>query len=155
MKRNNFFHKLFNPIKNDVCKTANQYREKLCKVLIVDDVSTNRYIIKKYIEKATRGHHSNTIIEEAVDANEAINMFSRNNHNIIFMDIKMPGMSGIEATKIILQKNPNVVIYGCTGQIEKETVKEATKSGMMFCIAKPVSYNCIYDIFNSHLLEDN
>lgn len=146
MKRNNFFHKLFNPVKKDDCKSVNQ--EKLCKVLIVDDVSTNRYIIKKYIEKATRDHTNTITLEEAVDANEAIDFFSRNNHNIIFMDIKMPGMSGIEATKIILQKNPNVLIYGCTGQIEKETVKEATRSGMIFCIAKPVNYTSIYDIFN-------
>ena len=109
------------------------------KVLIVDDATVNRYILKKYIEKCILQLE----IHEADNGLTAIEMCKLTNYDIIFMDIRMPGIDGIETTKIILKRDPYIVIFGTTGQIEAPVAKEALDSGMQKCIGKPINLQTI------------
>lgn len=107
----------------------------LClKVLIVDDATVNRYILRKYIERCS----TKLDIHEAMNGYIALDMCKENKYDIIFMDIKMPGIDGIQTTRLILERYPNTFIIGTTGQIEKSVTKEALDAGMYKCIGKPI-----------------
>lgn len=104
------------------------------KILIVDDDKINRYILNRYIKHI----NMNLIIDEAENGRKAIELSMKTNYRFIFMDIKMPVLSGVEATRIILNNKPNAVIYGITGQVEKTSINECIMAGMKKCIAKPI-----------------
>lgn len=138
---------------NDILKNfilfKNKYKNKkkevieYNKVLIVDDDKINRYVLNRYIKQA----NSNVIIDEATNGLEAINLSNKTNYRFIFMDVKMPFMDGIEASRIILINRPDVIIYGITGQIESISVTKAMKIGMKKCIGKPIDKKEIQDLF--------
>ena len=73
----------------------------LGKALIVDDEKTNRLILKSLLGK--QGYQ--TI--EAVNGQEAIDLFNRENPSIIFMDVMMPILDGYEATRQIKAASSN------------------------------------------------
>ena len=73
----------------------------LGKALIVDDEKTNRLILKSLLGK--QGYQ--TI--EAVNGQEAIDLFNQENPSIIFMDVMMPLIDGYEATRQIKAASAN------------------------------------------------
>jgi len=114
------------------------------KILIVDDDKINRYILNRYIKHI----NDDLIIDEAENGKNAIELSLKTNYRFIFMDIKMPVISGIETTKIILNNRPDAIIYGITGQVEKISIHQAMMAGMKRCIAKPIDKNEIQQLFN-------
>ncbi len=85
-------------------------------VIIVDDIDVNRFLIKEIIKEKP------IEITEATNGEECINLIN-NNTKLIFMDVMMPIMNGIEATKIINEKYPNIIVIGITGQYESKEHK--------------------------------
>lgn len=82
------------------------------KVLIVDDIVLNRYIMKEIVLKL--GHE----ITEAENGSKALDYFSKENYDVIFLDIEMPVMNGLETARQIRKtfnepKN-KVLIYAIT-----------------------------------------
>lgn len=65
------------------------------KVLVVDDEEFNRYLLKTILEKW------DVTFDEASDGNQAIKLSKRNDYLLIMMDIRMPGINGIETAKTI------------------------------------------------------
>jgi signal transduction histidine kinase/CheY-like chemotaxis protein/HPt (histidine-containing phosphotransfer) domain-containing protein len=65
------------------------------KILIVDDEEYNRLLFKTILKRW------NIRFEEAVNGADAIDMIKNNSFNIVFMDARMPGIDGLEATRII------------------------------------------------------
>ncbi|MBK8397488.1 MAG: PAS domain-containing protein [Leptospiraceae bacterium] len=70
------------------------------KVLIVDDNLLIREVIKKFLSD-----YSNLVILEAVDGKDAIQKANIHIPDVILMDLRMPGMSGVEAIQIIKSQN--------------------------------------------------
>jgi CheY-like chemotaxis protein len=68
---------------------------------------------------------------------EAVQQGSGGQFDIIFMDVKMPGMGGIEATANILHANPRQVIIGMTGYDDRVVLDECLAAGMVKTINKP------------------
>lgn len=133
---------IFNILK----KTQNHNKivnRKISKVLIVDDYHINRYILNKYINK----YDSTIIIDEVSNGLDAIEKYILNKYDLIFMDIKMPGIDGIETTKRIRNIDQNVIICGITGQVEESVIKLALKAGMLKCIGKPIEFKNIEELF--------
>jgi CheY-like chemotaxis protein len=116
------------------------------KILVVDDAKINRYIIIKFIGMFRK----NLKIDEAANGNEAVKLSKEKDYDIVFMDIKMPGMDGIQASVEILKNKPYTNIYGITGSIEDANVKLAKKSGMLGCIGKPIDKRELNNILNKY-----
>lgn len=72
------------------------------KVLIVDDIVVNRILIKEIIKKITTNYVEASNGKQAIEYLEANDDF-----DVVLMDIEMPVMNGIEATKYIREKLPN------------------------------------------------
>jgi CheY-like chemotaxis protein len=114
------------------------------KILLVDDANVNRYILKRYIQRVRMSPPPQ--ISECSNGTQAVSLAS--NFDVIFMDIKMPGIDGIEATRLIRLTNKKVIIYGITGQIEKQVVRTALATGMNKCIGKPLMASDISALFD-------
>ena len=95
-------------------------------ILIVDDAKINRYVLKRYLMRLKK----NISITEADDGLDCLKKVSENTYDVIFIDLKMPVMDGITATKEIL-KNHKMPIFGVTGQVENESVSLCLKIHMM------------------------
>ena len=114
--------------------TLLEIREGL-KVLIVDDNAMNRKVLAKALEKL------GIKPELAEDGLEAVEAFQYKKYDIVFMDIQMPLMNGIEATKKILKDNSsnNVQIIGVSANVLAEQIQECIEAGMVEYLTKPVS----------------
>ena len=103
-------------------------------VLIVDDVA---FVRKTLSDILTEAHYR--VVGEAADGVEAVQMYQQVRPDIVTMDVVMPQMSGIEATRKIVKmdKNAKVVIISAMGQ--ESLVMEAINVGAKDYILKPFS----------------
>ncbi len=73
--------------------------------------------------------------------------------NIVLMDMKMPNMNGLEASRIILDKFNDLDIIMMTAYGEMDVVKEALDTGVRKCITKPFDIMNLRDTVNQMAAE--
>jgi CheY-like chemotaxis protein len=102
------------------------------RILIAEDNDSNfilmTYILKKYYQ-----------YERAHNGQEAVNMVDKGDYDIILMDIKMPVMDGMEATKLIKEKHPNLPIIALTANAFDSDRQLAFEAGCDEFLPKPIS----------------
>ncbi len=120
------------------------------KVLIVDDNEINTLIAKRILMKWGLD------LDFAADGYEAIENITKNKYDLVFMDIKMPGINGFETTMVIrgmeeeyYKKLPIVALTASTLQDEESKFKE---SGMNGHILKPFNPTEIKKVLSQYLL---
>jgi len=102
-------------------------------LIIVDDVKTVRDVLRKHLEKDFE------LAGEAASGQEAIQLTARVKPRLVLMDLVMPGMSGIEAMREILQSvqpAPKVVIM--SGLNNESVVMQALAQGACDYLPKPL-----------------
>lgn len=105
-------------------------------ILIVEDEEFNFYLLKKIIEK------SGPSIKWAKNGKEAVEMIQNNfKPDMILMDIKMPVMNGVEATKIIRPIIPDVPIIAVTAYTSAADKEKYENAGFDTYITKPIDPN--------------
>ncbi len=82
---------------------------------------------------------------------EAVKLVEESCFDLIFMDIKMPGINGVETYREIKKASPQSVVVMMTGFSVEELVKEALQEGAYGVIYKPYSMEQIIDIMQSVL----
>ncbi|KJD33538.1 histidine kinase [Tamlana nanhaiensis] len=101
------------------------------KILVVEDNKINQMITKKILTKM--GLHC-----EIVDNGEdAVSKIKANKFDIVLMDIHMPGISGIEATKIVRSFDKELTIYALTAVTIEDKMQEFEEAGFTDIIPKP------------------
>ncbi|HEX2947654.1 MAG TPA: response regulator [Clostridia bacterium] len=108
----------------------------LLKVLLVDDEYMVRGLLKRCIDWNEIGME---IIGEASGAQEALELTDRLSPDIIFTDICMPYMDGIELSGLVFEKYPNIKIVILTGYEEFEYAKKSLKLGIADFLLKPIN----------------
>ncbi len=102
------------------------------KFLLADDSRFVRASLRQAIQII-----GGEVIGEATTGNEAIEMFKSLKPTFITMDLSMPGVSGVDAIKGILQINPGVNIIVISGTNMEEVREEVFKLGVQMFITKP------------------
>ncbi len=106
----------------------------MAKIMIVDDSKTFRDLIKDIIEKS--GHK---VVGEAADGLEAIDLYPDIKPDIVILDIIMPKISGNDAIKGILKKDPNAKIIICSTLDFEDLIQDTIKLGVKDYIIKPIN----------------
>ena len=78
---------------------------------------------------------------------KAVNMHSANSYDIIFMDVQMPVMDGIEATQEIRKYDQNVIIVGLSANAFSSDSESGLKVGMNYYLSKPITLDKIRGFF--------
>jgi DNA-binding NarL/FixJ family response regulator len=103
--------------------------------LLVDDHPLFRAGLKNILVKS----HRFSQIKEASNGLEATQIVSKSNIDIVFMDINMPIMNGIEATKIILKERPSTKVIAISMQNNAKQVFEMIKLKVLGYLLKDCS----------------
>jgi len=112
------------------------------KLLLVEDIEINREIILSLLEK------SELVIDTAENGKEALNMVmaAPDKYDVIFMDLQMPQMDGLEATRRIRyfeneRKTPKIIpIIAMTANVFKEDIAACLAAGMDDHLGKPIDH---------------
>jgi DNA-binding NarL/FixJ family response regulator len=105
------------------------------KVMIVDDHSLVREGLKAVFDQGK----DIDVVGEAGSGEEAIDMVDSVKPDVILMDISMPGMNGIQATRLIREKNPEAKVVILTMLDQEGYVYEAIKAGATGYMLKSTS----------------
>jgi len=106
--------------------------EKLARVLVVDDDTLMREVLKALLRD-----EGFEVAGEARDGQSALAMIDRAQPEIVCLDVNMPGMSGIDVLKNIRSRYPDIRVVMVTGDSSMNTVREAVGFGAMGYIIKP------------------
>ncbi|MBQ0028747.1 MAG: response regulator [Lachnospiraceae bacterium] len=118
----------------------------MAKFLLVDDAMFMRAAIKKMVEEA--GH---TVVAEAGNGMEAIEMYASSKPDMVLMDITMPDMDGIEATTRIMNADPNAKIVMVSAMGQMEMVVRAITAGAKDFVVKPVDSDKLRSCIKKYL----
>lgn len=101
------------------------------KMMLVDDEERFLSTTKKLLER--KGH----AVETATSGSEALEKLATRNIHVVVLDVKMPGMDGIETLKAIKRQFPLVEVIMLTGHATVESAVEGLKSGATDYLMKP------------------
>ena len=111
-------------------------------LLIVDDSMIIRKAISQFAKR--KGH---TVVGEAGNGLEALEMFQINRPDAITMDITMPEMDGLECIRKIMEIDDTVKIVVVSALIAQENMLDAMNSGAKGFIQKPFNDEKLENVF--------
>jgi len=111
-------------------------------ILIVDDHEVVRNGIRSYLETLSDFH----VVGEAASGEEAIKMVSEQIPDVVLMDLIMPGMDGIEATREVKKVSPRTQVVVLTSYHEDEHIFPALKAGAISYILKDMKMDKLAEI---------
>mgnify|MGYP002509530358 FL=1 len=104
----------------------------MAKILLVDDAAFMRMMLKNTLTQA--GY---TDLIEAEDGVKAVEVYTAEKPDLVFMDITMPNKDGLETLKEIKAMDPGATIVMCSAMGQETMVMDSIKSGAKDFIVKP------------------
>ncbi len=127
-------------------KTFDTYNFNGIKILVAEDEETNFLFINELIEE------TGATIVHAENGKEAVTLFNDNDDiRIILMDIKMPLMDGITATKLIKEVKPDVPVIAITAYAMSGDKEKCINAGCDDYLSKPVRRTELLDLISFYL----
>ncbi|NMM48410.1 PAS domain-containing hybrid sensor histidine kinase/response regulator [Marinigracilibium pacificum] len=122
------------------------------KILVAEDNKVNLLIAVKYLNRW------NAIVDTAENGIEVIEKCKKNDYDLVLMDLQMPDMDGIEATKQIRSLNnkkfQSLPIIALTASAMMEVKRQVLEAGMNDFAAKPLNPELLYEKIYNHIFEN-
>lgn len=131
-----------------VIKKEEEVRDQVIfdgKILVVEDNAVNQKLMQIFLTKAKLK------VYQAFDGEEAVKAVADTKFDIIFMDINMPHMDGVTATKTMRQSGVNTPIIALTANVIKSDIESYLDSGMSDYLSKPVNFEKLIAILEKYL----
>ena len=109
-------------------------------ILIVDDNDLMRTLLRGILRS-----DAYQIIGEARNGIIALEFIAKSKPDIVFLDVMMPEMGGLEALQAIKAKHPEIIVIMITGNPSAENVKESIEGGAGGFIVKPFNSAKVID----------
>jgi DNA-binding NarL/FixJ family response regulator len=107
--------------------------------LIVDDHEVVREGLRLSLSRAEHIR----VVGEAGDGRAAIELAERRKPNVVIMDVRMPGLDGLDATKELMEKEPNVAVLIFTAYSERSLLARGLESGAKGYILKEAPHETL------------
>jgi len=114
-------------------------------ILVVDDLKGMRVTLGRILEN--EGH--NVVLAE--NGYQAIEAAKQTSFDLIFMDIKMPGINGVQTLREVKKINPQAAVIMMTAYSVEDLVREALEEGAYAVVYKPFDIENILSIIESAL----
>lgn len=115
-------------------------------ILIAEDTDSNYDLLDNILSKNHR-------VIRARDGMEVVTMFDEVKPDLILMDIKMPNLDGLEATKIIRELSATVPVIAISAYAYPQDKKAALDAGCNDFIPKPIAHSILNEVLNRWLPE--
>jgi DNA-binding NarL/FixJ family response regulator len=115
------------------------------RVLIVDDHALFRYGMRAMFG-STPGYE---VVGEAADGEEALRLFERLHPDVVLMDLQMPGMNGIEATRRLVGAHPDLAVVVVTMLGDDDSVFAAMRAGARGYVLKGADGEEVIEVVNA------
>jgi CheY-like chemotaxis protein len=133
--------------KESNCKENNSQR-----ILVVEDIELNQHLAKSIIEGWGFS------VDIAVDGKKAVEMVQKHTYAIVLMDIQMPEMDGLDATRIIRKLSDEckrkIPIIALTANLLKGDTEKYLEAGMNDCLSKPIDETKLHAVVTKNLKRD-
>jgi len=106
------------------------------KILIADDHG----ILREAITSLLNNEFGMEVIGEAQDGRTAVQLAKELHPDVIIMDIAMPGLNGIEATRQIVREMPNIKVIALSVYVDRRSVREMLKAGASGYVPKQCAF---------------
>ncbi len=123
-------------------------KKNLSRILLAEDNVFNQKVAEKMLERLGYA------VKIVSDGFEAVEEVSKNKYDLILMDMEMPGLDGIEASKKILSEDEikqKPVIVSMTANVSKEDKARCLEAGMSDFISKPVTLEVLENTIKKYL----
>ena len=118
----------------------------MAKVMLVDDSKVSRRVVGDLV--TALGH---TVVLEVTSGEDAVEKYEAGIADCILMDVEMDGISGIEAAKLLTQKDPDAKIIIVSSVSEANRLKDAYANGAKGNVQKPVNKESLDQAINAVL----
>ena len=108
-------------------------------ILIVDDEASLRQTLARILQRA--GYEVTT----TASGNEALTLLSQHSFDLVYLDIRMPDISGLEVLKMVHTKFPEMPVILFTAQPDLNSAVEAVRSGAIDYLLKPLKPQTIIE----------
>jgi len=109
------------------------------KIFIVDDEEDVRAKLKSYLSR-----HTECNVQEASNGREALKILEKEYFDLILLDIKMPGISGVDVLKKVKKIHPDTDVLVMTAYDSQQVAAETLKEGATDYIPKPSTIEAIH-----------
>lgn len=126
---------------------GNDVAQTVCskpKIMIVDDSGLMRSTMKGYL------NIENFDIIEADDGDVAIDLYKKERPSLVFMDIKMPTVNGLEAAEAIVKYDSDAHVFMVTSVYDAEIESRAKSNGAKEYLKKPVKKRDVLDVLDKY-----
>jgi PAS domain S-box-containing protein len=116
-------------------------------ILVVEDNAVNRFVVRELLVK--QGH----LVHEACDGKQGLSLAAAHRFDLILMDISMPLMDGVAATKAIrsgIGQSATVPIIALTAHARGEEVARFIAAGMQEVLIKPISGSTLREVLRRY-----
>lgn len=114
--------------------------------MVADDSDAIRLVLRDIL---AIGKH--TVVAEAVNGEEAVELFFENSPDILLLDLAMPKKDGLTVLKEIIEKNPQAKVVLITASDDQKIITQCLQIGAVSCISKPFDFNEVLKQINSSL----
>jgi two-component system, chemotaxis family, chemotaxis protein CheY len=111
------------------------------KILLIDDSNLSRSILKR----AIAGEHQ---FIEAEDGMRGIELYYLEKPDLVFLDLTMPGASGLEILEQLKQINPHARVIIGSADIQDMTKKQANEMGASAYLTKPFTPEVVQEVMS-------
>ncbi|MGD9113864.1 MAG: response regulator, partial [Desulfobacterales bacterium] len=112
------------------------------KILVIDDEVAVNNNIRKILAK--KGYH----VDQAVTKEEALDKIQKRPYTLVLLDLKIPGVKGLELLQAVRDNNPSAKVIIITGYASIETAVESARMGAVNYLPKPFTPDEIRDVTN-------
>ena len=116
------------------------------KILFVDDDEAIRDVMGEVFNQA--GYN----VKLAENAEEAIEIIKHENINVMFLDLNLPGMNGVDLCRHIRKEKPGAIIYAITGYVSLYEISDCLKAGFNDYFEKPADLKLLLKAANDAFL---
>jgi CheY-like chemotaxis protein/HPt (histidine-containing phosphotransfer) domain-containing protein len=138
------------PMKTDLTRQSSAFN---LKILVAEDTPFNQKFIMRLLE---RWNHQAVLVE---DGRQAINALKKESFDIVLMDVQMPEMDGLEATRVIRRNEQfsgeHIPIIAMTAHAIKGDRERCLEAGVDEYVSKPIDSEKLFDIIEALLRQRN
>jgi DNA-binding NarL/FixJ family response regulator len=110
------------------------------RVILIDDHAMIRQGLRSLLE----GHVGVEVVGEGKDGLEALELACRLNPDVVVMDLRLPRLDGLEATKLIHQERPAIAIIGLS--VDRSKSQALKEAGAVACLSKEPAADELFDV---------